>query len=327
MSKYILQRLSLMIPVLVGVSIVVFVILRLLPGDPAMALLGVDANAEELARMRHLLGLDQPIYVQYFKFVTDIAHGDFGESIFRHTPALQVVLDILPATIELTVVSMLLSILIAVPLGIIAAVRQHSIVDYASMVFALLGVSMPIYWLGILMILLFSLQLHWFSAFGRGAPLWESFGTLLTSGDSAPLIDSLKHIIMPAAALGVNATGLIARITRSSMLEVLSQDYVRTAKAKGLVDRLVLTRHALRNALLPIVTIIGLQFGILLGGAVLTETIFAWPGVGRLVVQAITQRDFPIMQAAIIIMALAVSFLNLATDLTYAYINPRIRYT
>jgi peptide/nickel transport system permease protein len=326
MSKYILQRLSLMVPVLVGVSLVVFVILRLLPGDPAVAMLGTDATPAELTRMRHLLGLDQPIYIQYFKFVADIARGDFGQSIVRNTPALQAVLDTLPATLELAILSILLSIAIAVPLGVAAAVRQHSIVDYASMFLSLLGVSMPIFWLGILMILLFSLQLHWLSPFGRGQPLTDAVGTLLTQGDAGPLVDSLKHIIMPAVALGINVTGLIARITRSSMLEVLSQDYVRTGKAKGLADRVVIVRHVLRNALLPIVTILGLQFGALLGGAVITETIFAWPGVGRLVVQAINQRDFPVVQAAVIIMALFVSLLNLIIDLSYAYINPRIRY-
>jgi peptide/nickel transport system permease protein len=289
-------------------------------------MLGTDATPAELTRMRHLLGLDQPIYIQYFKFVADIARGDFGQSIVRNTPALQAVLDTLPATLELAILSILLSIAIAVPLGVAAAVRQHSIVDYASMFLSLLGVSMPIFWLGILMILLFSLQLHWLSPFGRGQPLTDAVGTLLTQGDAGPLVDSLKHIIMPAVALGINVTGLIARITRSSMLEVLSQDYVRTGKAKGLADRVVIVRHVLRNALLPIVTILGLQFGALLGGAVITETIFAWPGVGRLVVQAINQRDFPVVQAAVIIMALFVSLLNLIIDLSYAYINPRIRY-
>ncbi len=327
MNKYILQRLSLMVPVLIGTSLVVFVIVRLLPGDPAIAMLGLNSTPEELVRMRHLLGLDQPVYIQYLKFVSDIARGDFGNSISRGAPALEVVLGTLPATIELAVTSMLLSILIAVPLGVLAAVRQHSIIDYGSMVLALLGVSMPIFWLGILLILMFSLQLHWLSAFGRGAPLTEAFMKFVATGDVGTLIDSLKHIILPATALGVNLTGLIARITRSSMLEILRQDYVRTAKAKGLRDRLVISRHAIRNALLPIITILGLQFGALLGGAVITETIFAWPGVGRLVVQGINQRDFPVVQTAVMIMAFSVSFLNLLTDLSYAYINPRIRYS
>ncbi|MCL5951049.1 MAG: ABC transporter permease [Chloroflexi bacterium] len=316
-----------MVPVLIGTSLVVFIIVRLLPGDPAIAMLGTSATPGELVRMRHLLGLDEPVYIQYLRFLADIARGNFGDSISRGVPALQVVMDTLPATIELAVTSMLLSIVIAVPLGVIAAVRQHSIIDYASMIFALAGVSMPIFWLGILMILLFSLQLHWLSPFGRGAPLADAMFTAVTTGDTSVLIDSLKHIIMPAAALGVNSMGLIARITRSSMLEVLSQDYVRTAKAKGLKEQFVLTRHAIRNALLPIITILGLQFGALLGGAVVTETIFAWPGVGRLVVQGINQRDFPVVQTTVMVMAVCVCFLNLLIDLSYAYINPRIRYS
>lgn len=327
MGKYILRRLWLMVPALIGVSLVVFAILRLLPGDPAIAMLGLDASPEELARMRGLLGLDQPLHMQYVRFVSDILRGDFGKSIVRGSPALQVVLETLPATVELAVAAMLVSMSIAVPLGIIAAVRQHSAIDYASMLIALLGVSMPIFWFGMLMILLFSLNLHWLSPFGRGEPMLDAVQGVLTRGDTETLVDALKHIIMPALALGANVTGLMARITRSSMLEVLHQDYVRTAKAKGLIDRLVVTRHALQNALLPIITILGLQFGSLLGGAVITETVFAWPGVGRLVVQAINQRDFPVVQAAVIIMAVSVLFLNLIIDLSYAYINPRIRYT
>jgi ABC-type dipeptide/oligopeptide/nickel transport system permease component len=327
MGKYILRRLWLMAPALIGVSLVVFCILRLLPGDPAVAMLGLDATAEDLTRMRRLLGLDQPIYVQYVRFVSDILRGDFGKSITRGTPALQTVLETLPATIELALSAMLVSMVIAIPLGILAAVRQHSLVDYASMVIALLGVSMPIFWFGMIMILLFSLNLQWLSPFGRGEPLIDAVGYLLKRGDPEELVGSLKHIIMPALALGANVTGLMARITRSSMLEVLRQDYVRTAKAKGLKDRVVVVRHALRNALLPIVTVLGLQFGALLGGAVITETVFAWPGVGRLVVQAINQRDFPVVQAAVIIMAVSVLFLNLIIDISYAYINPRIRYS
>jgi peptide/nickel transport system permease protein len=327
MGKYILRRLWLMVPALVGVSLVVFAILRLLPGDPAVAMLGLDATAEDLTTMRRLLGLDQPIYVQYWRFVSDILRGDFGKSIVRGSPALQTVLETLPATIELAVCAMLVSMVIAIPLGIIAAVRQHSLVDYVSMVVALLGVSMPIFWFGMIMILFFSLNLRWLSPFGRGEPLIDAVGYLLKSGDPEELVGSLKHIVMPALALGANVTGLMARITRSSMLEVLRQDYVRTAKAKGLKDRVVVVRHALQNALLPIVTVLGLQFGALLGGAVITETVFAWPGVGRLVVQAINQRDFPVVQAAVIIMAVSVLFLNLIIDISYAYINPRIRYS
>jgi ABC-type dipeptide/oligopeptide/nickel transport system permease component len=301
MGKYIMRRLWLMAPALLGVSLVVFAILRLLPGDPAMAMLGVDASPSELVRMRGLLGLDRPLYEQYIRFVSDILRGDFGKSIVRGTPALQTVLDTLPATIELALSAMLVSMAIAIPLGILAA--------------------------GMLMILLFSLNLHWFSPFGRGEPIIDALGTLLRSGDPTDLLGSLKHIIMPALALGANVTGLMARITRSSMLEVLRQDYVRTAKAKGLMDRVVVMRHALRNSLLPITTVLGLQFGALLGGAVITETVFAWPGVGRLVVQAINQRDFPVVQATVIVMAVSVLFLNLIVDISYAYINPRIRYS
>jgi len=325
-TRYVVTRVLLLIPVLIGVSLVVFLALRLLPGDPVRVMLGMEASPSEMERLRHVLGLDRPMLLQYLDFLTQALRGDLGTSVRQNAPVRNVLGAALPATIELALAALSLALTVAIPVGIVSAVRQNSWVDHLSMVLALVGVSTPLFWLGILLILVFSLQLQVLPPFGRGQPLLNGVGVLTTRGDSGPLLDSLKHLALPAVALGMNAMGLVARVTRASMLDVLGQDYVRTARAKGLGAGGVVARHALPNALLPVITIVGVQFGQLLGGAVITETIFSWPGVGRVVVQAINQRDFPLVQGSVLVLAVAFSLVNLAVDLSYAYVNPRIRF-
>lgn len=326
MVVYAVKRILQLIPVLLGISVLVFLLLHLIPGDPAIVLLGQDATPQDVARLRSALGLDQPVWVQLEKFLVRLVQGDLGRSIFQQEKVSDLVLRHIPATIELTLAAMLVAVLIAVPMGVISAVRQYSVFDYGTMIFAQLGVSMPVFWLGVLAILLFSVKLNWLPSFGRGEPILDGLWILFTGGDADPLLGGLKRLAMPASALGLTAAALITRMVRSAMLEVLRLDYIRTARAKGLSNRVVIFKHAFRNALLPVVTIIGLQFGSLLGGAVVTETVFAWPGVGRLTVQAIGQRDFPLVQGGVLLVALTFAVVNLLVDMSYAWINPRIRY-
>ncbi|MGH2559084.1 MAG: ABC transporter permease [Thermomicrobiales bacterium] len=326
MLRYIGHRVVLLLPVLLGITVFVFLIMHLIPGDPALVLLGQDASRDEIDRLNRALGLDRPLPVQLGRYVARVAQGDLGDSIFQSRPVGVIVLDALPATIELAVAALAVAALIGVPLGVLSAVRQNSIFDYGTMILAQLGVSMPIFWLGILLILVFSVRLGWLPTFGRGEPLLDALGEAVSGNGTGTLRESLRHLAMPAVALGFTAAALITRMVRSSVIEVLAQDYIRTARAKGLREQAVVVRHALRNALLPVVTIIGLQFGALLGGAVITETIFAWPGVGRLVVTAIGQRDFPLVQGAVLILALLFSLVNLVVDLLYAWIDPQISY-
>jgi peptide/nickel transport system permease protein len=322
MLRYTTRRLLLLVPVALGAAVVTFVLLLLLPGDPAIALLGQEASGPELARFRNLLGLDRPVPVQLGLYLWRMAHGDFGRSIILDAPVMRLILSTLPATLELAIVSITVAVLVGIPLGLLAARRRGTAVDTTTMLLAQLGVSMPVFWLGVLLILLFAVKLNWLPSFGRGAPLVSA----LLSGDAGVVIESLRHLILPAFTLAFFNLALLSRLTRWALLEVLEEDYVRTARAKGQRERLVLYRHALRNALLPIVTIVGLQFGNALGGAVVTETIYGWPGMGRLVVQAIGQRDFPVVQGAVLILALLFSLFNVLVDLTYAFIDPRIRY-
>jgi peptide/nickel transport system permease protein len=305
MSRYILQRLLALIPVLFGVSLIVFSILKFVPGDPALQVGGLDASPEDLAAIRHQMGLDQPVHVQYLYFIGNALQGDFGQSIRSHRPVLEELRSRIPNTVTLTAVAMVFAILIGTGLGILAAVRQYSLWDNLAMVAAMLGISVPIFWLGLMLMLLFAVQLRWLPTAGTGTAL---------------------HLVLPALTLGAASAAIIARQVRSAMLEVLRQDYIRTARAKGLHARKVVLRHALTNALIPAVTIIGLQFGYLLAGAVITETVFAWPGVGRLLVDAIKYRDFPVVQATILWLALIFSAVNLAVDLLYGYLDPRIKY-
>ena len=304
MHKYVLKRILLLIPVLLGVSLLVFAIMSLTPGDPAQLILGENAPKEAVLKLREEMGLNDPFFMQYFRFVKNAIMGDFGRS---YTTGREVVGEIFarfPNTLILAVIGIIISVCIGIPIGIISATRQYSFLDSFSMVIALLGVSMPVFWLGLMLILTFSVKLGW-----------------LPSGG----FDGLKSIILPAVTLGVGSAAIITRMTRSSMLEVIRQDYIRTARAKGVAEKVVINKHALKNALIPIITVVGLQFGHLLGGAVLTESVYSWPGVGRLMVDAIRQKDTPTVLAAVVFLAAAFSVVNLLVDILYAYVDPRIK--
>lgn len=306
MLKYIARRLLAAVPVLWAVLTLVFVLMRLLPGDPAMLMLSESGgSAEAIAQMRAQLGLDDPLYVQYGRFLWNILRGDLGRSIFTNRPVTQTILEQLPGTIELALAAMLVAILVGSALGLVAALNHNSWLDNLCMSLAVVGVSVPIFWSGLLLILLFSATLHWLPSTGQGG---------------------LNRLIMPAVVLGFASSGAIARLVRSSVLEVLAKDYITTARAKGLRELLVVRRHTLKNALIPVVTMIGLQFGFLLGGAVVTETVFSRQGIGRLVVDAILWKDFPLVQGAVLLAAVVYTLVNLLIDLSYALIDPRIRY-
>jgi len=302
--SYLLRRLWQSLLVLFGVSVVVFFILHL-TGDPAALLLPPDATAEDIAKFRTAMGFDDPWVVQYARFLKGAVRGDFGESLRHGEPAMGLVLERLPATFELAGAGLLIALTLAIPAGIVSAVRRNTSVDYVSTVVALLGQAMPTFWLGIMLILVFSVRLNWLPSSGRG---------------------SLEHLILPAITLGLFTTARITRLTRSGMLEVLGQDYIRTARAKGVGEPPVVWKHALKNASIPIVTIVGIELGTLLGGSVITETIFAWPGVGRLSVQAIFNRDYPVVQSAVFLLASTFVIVNLLVDVIYTYLDPRIRY-
>lgn len=312
--------------VLLGVALLTFALIHLTPGDPVLVMLGQDATPAELERLRHLLGLDQPLYVQFAQYLGRLVSGQMGDSIFQHQPVAKLIGDRLPATVELTVAAMVIAITIGLTTGVISALVPYSVFDVVAMFVALSGVAMPVFWLGMLGILLFALQLGWLPSFGRGEPLFDAVGNWVRYGDPQDFVDALRHLALPALTLGAFSTALISRLVRSALLEVLGQDYVRTARAKGLQDLAIVGRHALPNALIPVVTVIGLQVGTLLGGAILAETIFAWPGVGRLLLQSINQRDYPLVQGIVLVTALLVSLINLVVDLLYGAINPRVRY-
>jgi peptide/nickel transport system permease protein len=314
MVEYITRRLILAVPTLIGVSLLVFLSLRLVPGDPAIALAGELATPELVEQVRADLGLDQPLPVQYFTYMGRIFQGDMGQSIRSGIPVTEEIQVRLPRTLLLASLSLVIAGLIGIPLGVISATRPNSWFDIGSMIIALLGISMPIFWLGLMLMILFSVQIpQWF---GLNGPLLPPTGS-----------GTWQHLVMPVTALAANSMALQARMTRASMLEVMGQDYIRTARAKGQHERNVIYLHAFRNALLPIVTIIGLQFGTLLGGAVLTETVFSWPGIGRLLVDAIGYRDYPVIQGTVLIIAVGFVFTNLLVDVLYAYLDPRIQYT
>jgi len=294
-----------MIPVILGISLIIFTVVRVIPGDPAYILAGPHATQEQMDQIRAQLGLDKHPVTQYFIFLKHLFQGDLGTSTRTGLPVIREIMTRFPNTLVLALASILLATVFGVTIGIIAGVKQNSKFDYLSMLVALLGLSMPVFWLGLMLMLLFSIQLGWFPAVGA---------------------DSLKHIVLPAITLGANSTAIIARMTRSSMLEVIRLDYIRTARAKGLAEKVVISRHALKNALIPVVTVIGLQTGTLLGGAVLTEIVFAWPGIGRLLVEAILSRDYPVVQGVVLLIATVFIFVNLIVDILYSYLDPRIRY-
>jgi len=334
MYTYILRRVLQLIPVLIGVSILVFVGMHVIPGDVATLLLGDKATPQSLARLRHELGLDQPIYVQYFRFASEALRGEFGISLRTRQPAFTEVWRAAPMTVELSLCAITFAILVGVPVGTFAAVRQYSFFDSASMVGVLIGVSMPIFWTALILMMIFGGRLHWLPIGGildEGISLKVVTGIhlvdALLQGDLKAFISAARHLVLPTIALGSIATATIARMTRASVLEAMQQDYVRTAWAKGLRGSLVVYRHALRNSLIPVVTVIGLQLSVLLSGAVLTETVFALPGLGRLAVTSLLARDYAVVQAAVMVTALAILFINLVVDLLYAFLDPRIRYT
>ncbi len=324
MIAYVVRRLLLLIPMAIGMVVVTFGLLLLIPGDPAAVLLGQDATPEAIANLRNSLGLNDPWYIRLWDYFAALLQGDMGRSIFQNQPVAEIIAGRLGATIELAVVSLVLATLIGLTLGVLAAIRQGSFIDTATMLFAQLGVSMPVYWLGLLLMLLFAVQLGWLPAIGRGVPLHEALFAAFT-GRPQVLWDSISHIALPALALAANSAAIISRLVRASMLEVLREDFVRTAYAKGLRKGRVVVRHALRNALLPVLSVIGLRFGALLGGAVLTESIFAWPGLGQLTIAAISQRDLPLIQGIVLTFAIVFALVNLVVDLLYAAVDPRIR--
>ncbi len=310
MTNYIIRRLLQSIVVVFGVTLLVYFIL-FQTGDPTFLSVSPDATVQEIAQVRHQLGYDRPWYVQYGDFVSGLARGDLGTSLRQQRPVFDVVMEKLPATIELTLAAMVIALLVALPAGIISATRRNTIWDNLAMLGALGGQSIPVFFLGIMLLYIFGGQLGWFPIGGKG---------------QGGLVDEVRHLVLPAVTLGAISMARNTRLMRSNLLEVLGQDYVRTARAKGLKEYAVIMRHTLKNALIPVVTIIGLDFGVLLGGAVVTETVFAWPGVGSMVIKAIGQKDFPVVVGSVTILSLLFVSINLLVDLTYGYLDPRIRY-
>ncbi len=304
-GQYIIRRLLIMLPVLLGVSLIIFIMVRVIPGDPGYILAGPHATKDQVEQIREQLGLTKHPVTQYFIFLRNLFRGDLGTSTRTGLPVMQEILARFPNTLLLALASIFVATVFGVLAGIIAGVKQNSKFDYLSMLVSLFGLSMPVFWLGLMLMLLFSIKLGWFPAVGA---------------------DTLKHLVLPALTLGANSTAIIARMTRSSMLEVIRLDYIRTARAKGLPEKIVISRHALKNALIPVVTVIGLQTGILMGGAVLTEIVFAWPGIGRLLVESILSRDYPVVQGVVLLVATLFILINLIVDILYAYLDPRIRY-
>ena len=305
MNNYIIKRLFLTIPTVFGVVTLVFLVIHFIPGDPVEIMLGETASQTDKAKLRADLGLDLPIFTQYLGFLSNLFQGNLGTSFHFRQPAFELIMKRLPATIELSLGALAVALIISIPLGIFSAVKQYSYVDQGSLFLALIGVSMPNFWLGPILIIVFSIHLGWLPVSGRG---------------------DIYNLILPAITLGASMAAILTRMIRSSLLDTLKEEYIKTARAKGLPEPIILFKHALRNALLPVVTILGLQFGSLLAGSIITETIFSWPGIGRLTIQAIVSRDYPLVQACVMVVALGYVFINLLTDLMYAWIDPRIKY-
>ena len=304
MKLFIIKRLILLFPVVFGVLTLVFVLIHLIPGDPVDLMLGENARTIDKEKLREELRLNEPLGKQYLLFIKGAVYGDFGISIHTTQPVSKLILNRYPKTIKLTVASMIMALIISLPIGIVSAVKQYSIADNSSMFFALLGVSMPNFWLGPLLMIVFCVNLGWFHI----------------SGD-----EEIHSIVLPAVTLGTAMAAILSRMVRASMLEVIHQEYITTARAKGLSEKRIVLRHALKNALFPVVTIVGLQFGALLAGAIITETIFSWPGIGRLLVQAIHTRDYPLVQGCVLVISISYVLINLMTDIAYSYIDPRTK--
>jgi peptide/nickel transport system permease protein len=309
-TQYIIRRCLQAILVMVGVTFLVFIIM-FQTGDPVLLMASPDASREEIETMRRVMGFDRPWYVQYGDFMRGAVRLDFGDSLRQGQPVFNLILSRLPATLTLAFAAFVFSVCISIPIGIISATKRNSIWDNLTMGFALIGQSLPVFFLGVMLIWIFAGLLNWLPSSGRGDP---------------ELLSRMKHLILPAITLGTFSLAQNARLVRSSLLEVLGLDYVKTARSKGLTENAVILRHALRNALIPVVTVMGLQFGILLGGAVITETVFAWPGIGLLIIRAIQQQDFPLVVGAVTVIAAIFVFLNLVVDLTYGFLDPRVRY-
>ena len=335
MLRFLLTRVSLVIPTFIGITLLVFVLIRLIPGDPIETLAGERGiDPVRHAQLRQDYGLDQPVLVQYGFYLSRLLRGDLGRSIVTHEPVINEFTSLFPATIELSVCAILFALILGLPAGIIAAVRRNSIFDHGVMGISLTGYSMPIFWWGLLLILLFSVQLGWTPVSGRISVQYyvePVTGFLLIDtlldGNWRAFQSALSHLVLPMIVLGTVPLAVIARMTRSAMLEVLGEDYIRTARAKGLPNIRVIAIHALRNALIPVVTVIGLQVGVLFTGAILTETIFSWPGVGKWLIEGIYRRDYPVLQGGTLMIGAIVMVVNLLVDVTYGLINPRIRHT
>jgi peptide/nickel transport system permease protein len=305
MLRFIAKRILWMIPLLLGVTLIVFLILHLTPGDPAALILGDAADQQTIEMLRHEMGLDRPLMVQYVDFLWKALHGDLGTSTHTRRPVIDELASRLPATMEIACMALLLAVIIGITVGIVSAVKRYSAFDHAMMLTTLIFASMPSFWLGLILMLTFSVKLGWLPAVGRGG---------------------FSYLILPALTLAATPTALIARLTRSSMLDVVEEDYIRTAHAKGLSEEVIVWKHALKNAMIPIITVIGIQFGGMMGGSVVIESVFAWPGVGKLMVDSILTKNYPVVQGGLLLMAVIVSVINLIVDITYGLLDPRIRY-
>lgn len=331
---YILKRLISLIPVLIGVTIVVFFISHIIPGDPARMMAGPKASQEVVEKVRQELGLDKPIYIQYFGYMKNLFKGDLGISIRSHRPVFEDLLHHFPATLELTIASLLFCWTVGIYLGVISAIKRNNFIDHFSRVFSLIGVSMPVFWLGLILLLIFYRNLSWLPGTGRIDPNLSLPSKItglyildsILTGNRNTFLNTAKHIIMPAFCLGYVYLGITTRITRSSMLEVINKEYIETARASGLPEKVVIWKHSLHNALIPTVTVMGLSFGELMGGAILTETIFSWPGMGKYLVDSINFLDFPAIMGFALIVAIIYVFVNLLVDVIYLFLNPQIRY-
>ncbi|MGN0602171.1 MAG: ABC transporter permease [Oscillospiraceae bacterium] len=332
MAKYITKRLLMLIPVLIGVSLIVFLLLRVFAADPAPVVLGEHASAEAIQEWRDSQGLNDPILKQYWDFISGAVTGDFGSSYYTKTPVFTEIMSRFPATIELAIVSIILASFFGILIGVITAIKKNTIIDNIGMFISLVGISVPIFWLGVMMQILFCKNLGILPVQGAcdasinfdkvtGSYIIDS----LLSGNMSNFTNVLWHLVLPSCTLAFYTLAIIARMTRSSMLDTLNQDYIRTARAKGLKEGRVIKHHALRNALMPVVTVIGLQFGYLLGGAVLTETVYGWPGIGKYLVECVQKSDFPVVQAAVLMIAVIFVILNLVVDILYAFLDPRIK--
>jgi peptide/nickel transport system permease protein len=330
MSKLLLRRLGQIAPVIFGIVLMVFLMLRLIPGDPVKIMLGERANPAEVAQLRSELGLDQPLPLQFGGYLLEVVRGDLGRSIIRNTQVTEDLARTFPATVELACAAMAIAVVVGVGLGSVAATKRNSWWDAACGALSLLGVSIPIFWLGLVLLLIFPATLGWFAFSGRAEnsfahPTGFYLIDSILSGDPRNFLDVLNHLILPAITLSTVPLAMIARMTRSALIDVLSQDYIRLARAKGLPPLHIWWKHAVPNAMIPVITVIGLQFGYLLGGAVLTESVFQWPGLGNLVVEAVRQRDYPVVQGGILLIATTFCLVNVVVDLAYAWLDPRVR--